>query len=195
MKFKIVLLKVPAALFVAAILFSSVARPSKAEDGPQKAFIAPACSSVMPSTPVLAQKIFGQYEWSGGGGSTIPGTSSLRELVPPGGYDTQCVFARKIVKGSIPTDSDILVSGYVQLSNSAALLQSWRAIMTRYGMTSVNRPPYHYGEKAGVSIGYRDGLNEIAYAFWKDGGTTGALHDIPGSGLRPLVYAVICASC
>ena len=61
-------------------------------------------------------------------------------------------------------------------------------------MLQVNQPPYHYAEKDGVSIGYRDGLNEIAYAFWKDG-RSGWLYNIPGSSLRPLVYAVICASC
>ncbi len=193
MKLKRVFLKFAAALFVAALCFTPMGVPSKAQAGPHTASSGPGCA-VMPSAPALAQRIFGPYAWSGGGGSNLPGTSALRELVPPGGYATDCVFARKLVKQDIPTDSDVLFTGYVQFSNSAGVLQSWSRITSRYALTSVNQPPYHYAEKSGVSVGYRDGLNEIAYAFWKDGGN-GQLHNIAGSSLRPLVYSVICASC
>ena len=127
MKFTTVLFKVPAALFVGAIVLTLVGPPQKVQAGPHVGFRAPGCGTVMPSTPALAQRIFGPYEWSGGGGSNLPGTGALRNLVPPGGYDTNCIFARKYdtAKQSIPTDSDILASGYVQLSNSAAVMQTW----------------------------------------------------------------------
>ncbi len=193
MKFKTVVVKFPAALFVAALILTPAGLPSKAQAGPPKAIGGAGCA-VMPSAQsALAQRIFGPYAWSGGGGSKL-GAGPLRDLVPPGGFVTNCIFARKLVKQNIPTDSEILATGYVQLSNSAGVLQSWSRMTSRYALTAVNQPPYHYAEKSGVSIGYRDGLNEIAYAFWMDGGN-GGLHSIPGSRLRPLVYSVICASC
>lgn len=198
MKFDVFLLRAQAALFAAAVLFAIVGLTLTAKAAPSGLFSVPGCP-VMPSTPAVARKIFGSYEWSAGGGENTSSGRAVLDLMPKvldlrpaGAYITACVFVRKwdSSQDAATPDSDILFSGYGQLSNSASLLQTWNTVTSRLGLTSVRQGPYHFAERPGLTVGYRDGLNEIAFAYWTADRQEGYAN-VPGARLRPLVTTII----
>ena len=186
MKFKSELLRTAAALFVAAVLFSPVTFRSRVEASPLAG-----CPNMPPDISSLARSIFGPYAWSGGGSSSLAGGGALRDLVPPGAFVTNCVFAREYVRGNIPTDSPVLSTGHVVLPSYDARVQTWNKLTSKLGLTVLNQPPYHYGLRPGLAIGYRDGTDQIiAFAMWMAG--SGRLQQgVAGTALRPLVSAQV----
>lgn len=190
MKLKAFLFGVQAALFVAVAL-SAALGPLKANAAPSPMFSVPGCP-VIPSAAAVAQKIFGQYEFAAGGGKNFLPGHAMMDLLPAGAYITECVFVRKwdASQNAAADDSDILISGYGQLANSAALLQTWHRVTSKLGITPMQQGRYHFAERSGLSVGYRDGVNEIAFAYWMVN-KQGELESVPGSRLRPFVTTII----
>jgi hypothetical protein len=190
MKFRLTL-RFQAALFVAAALSPMSASPLSAKADSPTAFSVQGCP-VIPSASAVATKIFGPYEWSAGGAKNFVAGHAMMDLLPAGAYVTECVFVRKWDAGqnAAADDSDILISGYGQLSNSAALLQTWNRVLSKLGLTPTRQGRYHFAERPGLSVGYRDGVNEIAFAYWMVN-KQGEYESVAGSRLRPLVTTII----
>lgn len=184
-------LSVQTVLLAAAALCPMSAFPSTVKAEPPTMFSVPECP-VIPSAAAVARKIFGSYEWSAGGGKNFLAGHAMMDLLPAGAYITECVFVRKwdASQNAAADDSDILISGYGQLANSAALLQTWNRVISKLGITPMQRGRYHFAERPGLSVGYRDGVNEIAFAYWMVN-KQGELESVPGSRLRPFVTTII----
>jgi hypothetical protein len=191
MKFDALVLRVQAAMFVAGVLFAIVGPPPAAKAGSSGSFSVPGCP-LMPSIAPIARKIFGSYQWSAAGGVNYQPGQEWRDLLPAGAYVTECVFVRKwdSSQDAAASDSDILFVGYGRLSNSAALMETWNRVKSSYALTSVRQGSYHFAERSGLTVGYRDGLNEIAVAYWTADRQEG-YQNVPGSRLRPLITAII----
>jgi hypothetical protein len=155
----------------------------------------------MLGTRMLAAKIFGHYQWSGGGGKDFPPGRTMNGYLPAGAGIVECGFVRRWVASNDPNcqscgyaapDSDILLSGFGTLKSSAALLETWSNLQTRLGLQSSQVGTLHFIERPGFSAGYRSGLNTIAYAYWMTN-SGGDFKNVPASSLRPLVTTIVCA--
>ena len=192
MRNKVISSRVQAALLLAAVSLTILGLPQKAQAGPSSTFSVPGCPLL--GTRTLAGTIFGSYEWSAGGGRDFPAGRTMMGLLPAGAYITECGFVRKwdAAEDAATPDSDILLSGFGQLSDSGALLETWNRITSRLGLTPVRQGRLHFAERPGLVIGYRDGLNTIAFAYWM-ANMHGEYENVPGSRLRPFVTTVVCA--
>jgi len=145
-------------------------------------------------TRTLAAKIFGSYEMSGGGGRDFPPGRTMNGYLPAGAGIVECGFVRKwdAQEQSATPDSDILLSGFGKLSDPAALSETWNNLIARLTLHPSRHGNLHFAERPGFVMGYRDGLNTIAYAYWMVN-MQGEFDSVPASRLRPLVTTIVCA--
>jgi hypothetical protein len=165
---------------------------TRAEAGPTTTFAVEGCPLL--GTRTLAAKIFGAYEFSASGGRDFPAGRTMNGHIPAGADLVECGFVRKwdANEQSATPDSDILLSGYGTVKDSAALLETWNNLKTRLGLQTSQQGNLHFAERPGFSAGYRDGLNTIAYAYWMIN-MQGEFENVPASRLRPFVTTVVCA--
>lgn len=192
MKFNAVSFCAGAALFVFAVCLTYVEPSPKAQADPAGSFAVEGCPLL--GTRTLAATIFGPYQHSTGGGRDYAAGTDLDGLLPADTSLVECLFIRKwdSSQNQVAPDSDILLTGFGRLNDSAAVLETWNNAIARLGLKKSRQGALHFAERPGLTIGYRDGLNTIAFAAWAATPHGDAEH-IPGSKLRPFVTTVVCA--
>lgn len=181
-----------AALLLCAVSLPLVLPLPHAQADPAGEFAVDGCPLL--GTRTLAGQIFGAYEHSTGGGRDYAAGTDLDHLLPADTSLVECLFIRKWDSGQnqVAPDSDILLTGYGRLNDSAAVLETWKNAIARLGLKASSHGTLHFAEKPGLTVGYRDGLNTIAFAAWS-ANPQGDLKNVPGSSLRPFVTTVVCA--
>lgn len=192
MKFKSVVLGVGPALPAFALCLMLVGPFPKAQADPAGSFAVEGCPLL--GTRTLAAKIFGAYQHSTGGGRDYAAGTDLDGLLPADTSLVECLFMRKWDSGQneVAPDSDILLTGFGRLNSTAAVLETWNNAIARLGLKKSNPGALHFAERPGLTVGYRDGLNTIAFAAWA-ATPHGDAENIPGSTLRPFVTTIVCA--
>lgn len=192
MKFASALYGIRLALFVCCLCLASIAPSPKAQADPPGSFAVEGCPLL--GTRTLAAQIFGTYEHSTGGGRDYAAGTDLDHLLPADTSLVECLFMRKwdSSQNTVAPDSDILLTGFGRLNDSVAVLKTWKNAISRLGLKRSDQGALHFAERPGLTVGYRDGLNTIAFAAWASD-PQGHSENIPGSKLRPFVTTIVCA--
>lgn len=179
-------------LVICALCLALITPSPRAQADPAGEFAVEGCPLL--GTRTLAAQIFGAYEHSTGGGRDYAAGTDLDGLLPADTSLVECLFTRKWDSGQneVAPDSEILLTGFGRLDNQAAVLQTWNNAVARLGLKRTTVGTLHFAERPGLTVGYRDGVNTVAFAAWASN-PQGTYENIPGSKLRPFVTTIVCA--